>query len=536
MKHPTGRAVAPSLLCAAAVLLLAACGGDKTPTKPPQCSIVGTAAPAVAAVQPLQPGPYHALFAAAGAEFGVPTALLESIGWTETRWTMVRGHEEFEGVPPAFGIMALRGSALERGAALAGVSAELARTDARANIRAGAALLAAYGRETGADPASSASWSAATGRYSGIEVPEARLQYLARVGAGAGVAGLIPRAYAAAASAVCPPSDTTPSPPTGVADEAGAIWRGSPNFGSRPAPPTGTIHMVIIHTCEGNYSGCWAWLQNPQAVASAHYVVNEDGSEISNLVHERDRAWQIAATYDCTLNYGFECTQGLYNGVSVNHFSIGIEHAGFADTTPWPASMIAASARLVCDMSKRWNIPLDWRHIVGHGQLQPANRHDPGANWPWTLYIGEIQRDCGELVVDDDNARNDTSFVKATTSPAWFTATETTGFFAFGYRWADSGAASDADPLVFSFYLAQPGAKTVEAWWTAGPNRSPQARYVVVSATRDTMGVATVDQRSNGGSWQRLGEWTFPSGWNQVLLSRRGPAGVVVVGDAVRVR
>ena len=41
---------------------------------------------------------------------------------------------------------------------------------------------------------------------------------------------------------------------------------------------------------------------------------------------------------------------------------------------------------------------------------------------------------------------------------------------------------------------------------------------------------------ANGGDWQRVGQWTFPAGWNRVLLSRRGPAGVVVVGDAVRLR
>ncbi len=526
MQRSFGRIVAPFLL----LLPLAACGGDRSPTTPPACSILPVAAPAVAALQPLPSGPYHALFQAAAAEFGAPAALLESIGWTETRWTMVHGQEEFEGQPPAFGVMALRGRALERGAALAGVSAQAARTDAGANIRAAAALLAEYGRETGADPAAPASWWEATGRYSGIAVADARLQYVAHVGAGAGVAGMVPRAYAAAQADVCPPP-----PPTGQPDEAGAIWRPSPNFNSRMAPPGGTIHMVIIHTCEGNYSGCWSWLVNTQSQVSAHYVVNDDGSEISNLVHERDRAWQIAATYDCTLNYLHDCTQGQYNGVQSNHFTIGIEHAGFADTTPWATSMIDASAKLVCDMSKRWDIPRDFRHIVGHGQLQPSNRTDPGSHWPWTYYIGKIQRDCGELVVDDDNRYNDTTVVKVQASASWYAATETAGFYAFGYRWADSGPAA-GDPLAFSFYLPEAGSKTVEAWWTAGTNRTAAARYLAVTAAGDTLGSVTMDQRTGGGDWQRLGQWSFPAGWNRILLSRSGPSGAVVVGDAVRIR
>src|SRR6266571_8377453 len=93
--------------------------------------------------------PYDSAFAAAGAEFGVPASLLKAIGWVETRWQMVRGAEEFPGRAPAFGVMALRGAALERGAALAGVTVEAARHDPVANIRAAAALLDAYASAAG---------------------------------------------------------------------------------------------------------------------------------------------------------------------------------------------------------------------------------------------------------------------------------------------------------------------------------------------------------------------------------------------------
>src|SRR5207237_314837 len=82
---------------------------------------------------------------------------------------------------------------------------------------------------------------------------------------------------------------------------------------------TGAIHLVIIHTCESNYTSCWSWLENPVSQASAHYVVNEDGSAISQLVLERNRAWHIAALYDCTLNRRHHC---WLNGVQSNHFAV----------------------------------------------------------------------------------------------------------------------------------------------------------------------------------------------------------------------
>src|SRR5205807_1843291 len=76
-----------------------------------------------------RPSPFDSACRAAGAEFHVPAELLEGVGWAETRWQMVQGTEEFPGRAPAFGVMALRGAALERGAALAGVPVEAARRD-----------------------------------------------------------------------------------------------------------------------------------------------------------------------------------------------------------------------------------------------------------------------------------------------------------------------------------------------------------------------------------------------------------------------
>lgn len=72
------------------------------------------------------------------------------------------------------------------------------------------------------------------------------------------------------------------------------------------------------------------------------------------------------------------------NGVQSNNFTVGIEHAGLASQSSWPAAQIDASARLVCDITQDHGIPRDRCHVVGHGQLQPWNRTNPGRNWPWT--------------------------------------------------------------------------------------------------------------------------------------------------------
>lgn len=528
--QPSARRTATLRLPAAlaAAVLLSACGGDSpTQVKPPDCG--SDVVSASLAVLPVPPGPYAELYRRAGAEFGVPAALLRGIAYVETREQMVRGHEELGDRPAAFGLMALRGPALRTAAALAGVSPEAVRTQPEANVRAAAALLAAFGQAAHVDGDSPSDWAPAVARYSGIELPEAQRTYVSQVVSAAG--GPVGRLLAAVASDChqTPP----PPPPQNATDYAGAVWHGSPNFNYRQPGDGGVPQMIIIHTCEGNYTGCWSWLANPASQVSAHYVVDEDGGEITQLVREANRAWHIGATYNCALNDRVLCN---LNGVQANHFTIGVEHAGYADRPdPWPETQIAASARLVCDITKRWSIPRDFAHIVGHGQLQPSDRHDPGARWPWTHYIGLIQHYCGETVADDDAGKNDATWARVVASGTWTESTDTAGYYGRGYRWATSSPDAQG-AMDFQLHVDSAGTHTVEARWTSGPNRSPAATYVVVSAAGDTLAQVAVDQRSGGGKWQKLGQWDLPAGWTHVLLSTEGPAGSVVVGDAARIR
>src|SRR5438034_4586737 len=145
------------VLCAA---VFVAAGCYESPAQP--CATAGLSR---IAPNPQPPAPipqFDSIFRAAGAEFHVSASLLARIGWVETRWQMVRGVEEFPGRPAAYGVMGLRGAALERGTGLADVTIDAARQDPVAIIRGAAALLAAYAADAGGD------WDAATARFSGI--------------------------------------------------------------------------------------------------------------------------------------------------------------------------------------------------------------------------------------------------------------------------------------------------------------------------------------------------------------------------------
>ena len=501
------------------------------------CSDLPTRVEGAASSATFVAGPLDAHFEAAAREFGVPSALLKAIAFAETRMQMVRGSEEFEGQAPAFGVMGLRGERLTKGAALAGVSVEAAQSDPRANIRAAAAVMRAYAEELSVDRSRIGDWAAAVARYSGISQPQAVASYVheavygvLRRGIDVRDRGRVLARIPSIDAAVAFPRPSIVS--VSSVDFATAIWRPSPNFDERVAGDAGTPHMIIIHTCEGNYAGCWSWLVNPASNVSAHYVVNEDGSEISQLVEEPKRAWHIAAAYDCRLNANHDCWR---NGQQSNHFTIGIEHAGFSSQATWSASQVDASARLVCDITRDRGIPRDQLHIVGHGQLQPYNRTDPGPNWPWADYLRRIEQHCGSaLIIDSNNGANDPSHARIEISASWTESSATPGHYGSGYAFAATQAVSD--PATFWFYLDAPATRTIDAWWTAGANRAPSVPFLVWTAAGERLATVYVTQQENGSAWNTLGTWAFPAGWNRVQLSRWTTPGYVVIADAVRVR
>ena len=93
-----------------------------------------------------------------------------------------------------------------------------------------------------------------------------------------------------------------------------------------------------------------------------------------------------------------------------------------------------------------------------------------------------------------------------------------------------------SDGATFSFYLSAAGTRTIDAWWTAGTNRSATAPFIAYNAAGTEVGRVSVNQQINGGAFRTIGTWNFSAGWNRVVLSRWTTTGYVVIADAIRVR
>jgi N-acetyl-anhydromuramyl-L-alanine amidase AmpD len=142
------------------------------------------------------------------------------------------------------------------------------------------------------------------------------------------------------------------------------------------------VTTIVIHVAETSFWGTVRTLRDPAREASAHFVVSHDG-EVVQLVDPNDVAWHAG-------NH------------AVNETSIGIEHEGFTYVRgSIGETELEASARLVAYLAKRYGLPLDRRHIIGHnevpdpdhpGEFGGSDHHtDPGPYWPWAHYLDLVR-------------------------------------------------------------------------------------------------------------------------------------------------
>src|SRR5256886_17481608 len=145
--------------------------------------------------------------------------------------------------------------------------------------------------------------------------------------------------------------------------------RPSPNHGERQ----GILDMIVLHyTGMTDNRAALTQLCDPASEVSAHYVVMPDGY-IIQLVAEARRAWHAGVS-------------SWAGNTDINSCSIGIEIAnpghdhGYPD---FPRRQIAAVTALCRSIFTRHKIPAD--RVLGHSDVAPARKQDPGEKFPWRL-------------------------------------------------------------------------------------------------------------------------------------------------------
>lgn len=157
----------------------------------------------------------------------------------------------------------------------------------------------------------------------------------------------------------------------------------SPNFNARPTETS--PELIVIHGISlppGEYGGPYieAFFTNqldPAAHAyfsdiahltvSAHFLIRRDG-EVVQFVSTDDRAWHA----------GESCWQQRSN---CNDFSIGIEVEG-CDEERYAMPQYHALATLIGALRNQYPA-IQHDAIVGHSDIAPARKTDPGPAFDW---------------------------------------------------------------------------------------------------------------------------------------------------------
>jgi AmpD protein len=157
----------------------------------------------------------------------------------------------------------------------------------------------------------------------------------------------------------------------------------SPNYDARP--PGIEADLIVVHGISlppGEFGGPWIerlftntlpldlhpyFAEVGGLRVSSHLLVARDGS-LTQFVKFTDRAWHAG--------------QSSYNGRSAcNDFSIGVELEG-VDTLDYEAAQYGALADIVAALCEAYP-RLSAERVVGHSDISPGRKTDPGPAFDW---------------------------------------------------------------------------------------------------------------------------------------------------------
>ena len=152
-------------------------------------------------------------------------------------------------------------------------------------------------------------------------------------------------------------------------------WNPSPNFDTGRGGHV--ITQIIWHDCEGSYAGAVNWFTQRQSEVSAHYVQKEDGTEVTQMVRDADKAWHAC---------------------SANSHSIGYEMGGVAKRG-YPDVEVATAARVIAYLLHKHKLPCRWAaNGIGAGFCRHydlgamgGGHHDPVTDpKTWQTFVAQV--------------------------------------------------------------------------------------------------------------------------------------------------
>ena len=144
----------------------------------------------------------------------------------------------------------------------------------------------------------------------------------------------------------------------------------SPNFSGKKRL-NNSIKLIIIH-----YTGMQSEresldrLTDPKSKVSSHYAINQKG-KIFRLVNDNQIAWHA----------GKSCW-GKYKNLNKNSIGIELVNKGHQfGYTNFKKRQLSSLIKICKSLIKKYKIKK--RNIVGHSDIAPLRKIDPGEKFPW---------------------------------------------------------------------------------------------------------------------------------------------------------
>ena len=147
----------------------------------------------------------------------------------------------------------------------------------------------------------------------------------------------------------------------------------SPNYSLRGGQ---SISMIVLHATVGSARSALAWLTNPAARVSAHYLIDKSG-HIYQLVADEYCAWHAGRA-------------SWHGQTAINEMSLGIELENANDGRDvYPPEQIDALQQLIQAKVSQYRIAPDMltRHL---DVAVPKGRKTDPASFPWAEFIGRL--------------------------------------------------------------------------------------------------------------------------------------------------
>lgn len=159
----------------------------------------------------------------------------------------------------------------------------------------------------------------------------------------------------------------------------------SPNYWD--SNNAGRIKGIVYHHTAGGFDASKNWLKNPNAGASAHYIIRKDGYVVQ-LVRDEDTAWHAGISFANTPKDRVAQIVRDNWGTNPNLYTIGIEIEGSGE--PFTDAQYNTLAELSRELCKKYNIPVDRYHLIGHYEVNPTGKPTDPKEMDWNRLILSI--------------------------------------------------------------------------------------------------------------------------------------------------